>query len=1222
MPSPHSLPQRRGLAVAVQLALTFAAGMYAPRIRAQQIACPASGITVTAATETNSVTPCTVTGSLAIDSGATLNNTGALRTNFGLNSSSQFFGSGTLTNSGTLNNNGLSELTIGYQGTLDNNSGGILNNNGAGIPGSDRGLTVRGTLRNNTGGILNNSGMFQIGGTASATYGLFQTQTGNFSGTIENSGTLTNSSIMQLYFASNLRNNAGGTINNDTGAFLTLRDSARINNNSGGTATNDGLLRFFNYSGLRNNSGAVFYNDGTLELNNVAELYSSGTLNNNGSLTIRDRGELYNSGTFTNSGSLVNRSSGAFPNPAYGGLNNRGTMINARSLQNYGKLVNVFGTFTNDFALTNFGTLYNRLGATLHNNAFLENYAGATFDNAGDLNNNLGASFNNFGTLRNLNYNPARVFANDGTFSNFAGGVLINTGRLNNTGLLYNGSGYMGPGGTIDNSGTLDNSGLIQNNGALTNSGTLTSGAFSYGGAYGAMDGGLVNGGTLTNTGTLTTLGVINSGTLSNSGTFTNNDTLKNYGQIDNLAGGTLNNAGNLFNFATLNNAGTLNNADGLSNYGALNNLAGGIVNNSGYLLNYSGATLDNGGTLDNTGYLVNFGGATLSNGGTLNNNFYLINLAGATFTNSGTLNNTSFLANVGTLTNAAGATLNNSGYLVNAVGATLNNAGTLYNSGGFANAGTIINTGTLTVAAGAQLVDNGTLVQNAGVLQGTGSLTQSAVTINGGMLMPGMPGTPGTLTINGSLTLNGGAVLAINATPSQTSRVTVNGTASVAGTVELTAGAGTYPETPQTILSATGGVTGTFNGVTTASAFLTPSLSYDPNSVFLSFYQSATFDSVALTPNQAAVSTLLGTIQAGGGDADLQAAIGTLSGLSAEQARAAYDSLAAAASTTAAFNLQFDIADGFVRTLADRLGGAGSGGLTAMLPVQVASAGAKLDLSPATSSRDGAWVLAYGNHGKTDGDANANGYRQDGAGVAFGADTKLGDRWRAGAAASIGTQRAKLDEGAGKVTADGVSVAAYARCSAGAFTLDGMAGVGRNGNESTRAVDVGGMSRTARADYDSDQQFAHLELTMKGWRLEPVAGLGYIRVDSPAYTETGAGGLSLAVDGQARESVKSYLGARYTHEFGSSLKLAARALWTHEFGDADSALATARFTGAPAAGAFQTVGADLKRDGALLGLGLSGEWRRNLSLFGDVSIEARQGQWNAAAFAGARYTW
>lgn len=81
---------------------------------------------------------------------------------------------------------------------------------------------------------------------------------------------------------------------------------------------------------------------------------------------------------------------------------------------------------------------------------------------------------------------------------------------------------------------------------------------------------------------------------------------------------------------------------------------------------------------------------------------------------------------------------------------------------------------------------------------------------------------------------------------------------------------------------------------------------------------------------------------------------------------------------------------------------------------------------------------------------------------MAFGADTPVGEGG-AGAAVNIGTQRAKLDGGVGKVTADRVSVAAYARYSAGAFEIDGMAGVGRNSNESSRTVDVGGVVRTAR---------------------------------------------------------------------------------------------------------------------------------------------------------------
>src|SRR5262245_5180185 len=105
MPRAHSLPKRRGLAVAVQLALTFAAGLYAPRIRAQQIACPASGVTVSG-TASNAVSPCNITGALTIDTSGRLDNSGALATNAGatLNNNGFLQNYFTINNSGELNN--------------------------------------------------------------------------------------------------------------------------------------------------------------------------------------------------------------------------------------------------------------------------------------------------------------------------------------------------------------------------------------------------------------------------------------------------------------------------------------------------------------------------------------------------------------------------------------------------------------------------------------------------------------------------------------------------------------------------------------------------------------------------------------------------------------------------------------------------------------------------------------------------------------------------------------------------------------------------------------------------------------------------------------------------------------------------------------------------------------------------------------------------------------
>ena len=91
-----------------------------------------------------------------------------------------------------------------------------------------------------------------------------------------------------------------------------------------------------------------------------------------------------------------------------------------------------------------------------------------------------------------------------------------------------------------------------------------------------------------------------------------------------------------------------------------------------------------------------------------------------------------------------------------------------------------------------------------------------------------------------------------------------VGGTATVhAGTVVVMPDPGIYANsTTYTILSATGGVSGSYGGVTSNFAFLTPSLSYDANHAFLTLTRNGVpYASVARNPNEAAVA---GAIDAG----------------------------------------------------------------------------------------------------------------------------------------------------------------------------------------------------------------------------------------------------------------------------------------------------------------------------------------------------------------------
>ncbi|MFN2259853.1 MAG: autotransporter domain-containing protein [Parasphingopyxis sp.] len=127
------------------------------------------------------------------------------------------------------------------------------------------------------------------------------------------------------------------------------------------------------------------------------------------------------------------------------------------------------------------------------------------------------------------------------------------------------------------------------------------------------------------------------------------------------------------------------------------------------------------------------------------------------------------------------------------------------------------------------------------GLLSGTGTVNAPFVTSVMGGIAPGTMGTVGTLTIDGNLILSSGSTLLIDlgngaALPRNgvSDRLVVTGEANVGGTVGFARVAGSRPSIGDQylILTADGGVTGTFNQATPLSAILTPTLTYGPNAV------------------------------------------------------------------------------------------------------------------------------------------------------------------------------------------------------------------------------------------------------------------------------------------------------------------------------------------------------------------------------------------------------
>ena len=143
---------------------------------------------------------------------------------------------------------------------------------------------------------------------------------------------------------------------------------------------------------------------------------------------------------------------------------------------------------------------------------------------------------------------------------------------------------------------------------------------------------------------------------------------------------------------------------------------------------------------------------------------------------------------------------------------------------------GTAVLAGTLAVNGS---VAGNVAVGSAGTLGGNGTIFGSVV--NAGTLAPG--NSIGLLTVNGSYTQAAGSTYQVEVNNAgQGDRINVGGAAAIqGGTVQVLAAAGSYANsTTYTIVRATGGVGGTYAGVTSNFAFLTPTLSYDANDVYL----------------------------------------------------------------------------------------------------------------------------------------------------------------------------------------------------------------------------------------------------------------------------------------------------------------------------------------------------------------------------------------------------
>ncbi len=482
---------------------------------------------------------------------------------------------------------------------------------------------------------------------------------------------------------------------------------------------------------------------------------------------------------------------------------------------------------------------------------------------------------------------------------------------------------------------------------------------------------------------------------------------------------------------------------------------------------------------------------------------------------------------------------------------------------------------GATTISGGSLYVTGalgGTVDVTGGLLGGTGNLLGNVTVASGGNFAPG--NSIGTINAS-SVTFEAGSVYAVEVDGGGNSdllnasgTVTLNG-----GTVQVTASPDYLFGAPYTLITAAGGVVDTFDEAT-AGVFITPTLSYDANNVYLELALAA-LDTAALTVNQKAVAVELESIGAGNAIYDAIVMLDT-----AAQAQAAFDAVSGEIHGSAQTALIED--SRFVRDAANN-----------RIRAAFGSVGADGD---ATASR-GLWAQSFGALGRTDSDGNAGALDRAVGGLFVGVNGAVADDVNLGVLA--GYSHSTFDGRSSSGEADSVHVAAYGGTQWGALAFRAGAAYSWHALSFDRTVAFTGFSDGLSSSYDAatGQVFGEVGygVTMGAARLEPFAKLAHVRHTTDGFSETG-GAAALTGTGETFSTTFATLGLRGDTEIALG-NTPARATgligWQHAFGPT-----TPSQTHALAGGnAFTVYGAPVARDALLLEAGLDFDIRANTTL-------------------------
>jgi subtilase-type serine protease len=273
-------------------------------------------------------------------------------------------------------------------------------------------------------------------------------------------------------------------------------------------------------------------------------------------------------------------------------------------------------------------------------------------------------------------------------------------------------------------------------------------------------------------------------------------------------------------------------------------------------------------------------------------------------------------------------------------------------------------------------------------------------------------------------------------------------------------------------------------------------------------------------------------------------------------------------------------------------------------------------------------WIDGYFSQGNRRSDDVIAKYKQTLYGALMGLDYRATDNLLIGISAGLSQAEVKFDELMDKGNQDSYQGSVYAYYDGKPWYAEGVLTYAYNTYKMDRFINVGGITRLANSEYKGNEYAGYAEV---GYKLDaggivviqPLAAFQAVYLMQDGYTETGAGDLNLIVDSQDTGSYQSYLGLRISKAITMGkfvLTPDARAKWAHEF-SSDDHLINAKFSSA-GSGSF-TVEADRpSRDTAIVGVGLTGRFNKNLSMYIQYDAELNRDYTNHTGMLGLRFSW